>query len=400
MTVEELNSQRPAGTKSHRGRQWVVFGIVMVVVLGAIFALWWYGLIPARQQNQSAASSQEAPAPAATTVPVKQETLSATTSVDATLGYAGDYQVLGRSAQGGGTVTWLPDVGDVIKEGKPLYRVDGTPVPLLYGKMPAYRSLQIGDRGRDVHQLNEDLVALGYDDGGQLQADSHEYDDSTAAAVQAWQDDLGVDATGKLSLGSFVFLPTSLRVTNVAAEVGGPLGQSPVLTGTSTSHQVDVPLDVSLQSDVKTGDKVTITLPDGSTTSGDVTDVGTVATGTDSSSGSSDSSGSADSGSSGGDSGATIQVLVTPDQPDKLGRLDQAPVQVAIVTGRTPNALVVPLAALLARPGGSYAVEVVDGDNHHHLVTVDMGLVDDTDELVAVTGNGLKAGQNVVVPEA
>jgi multidrug efflux pump subunit AcrA (membrane-fusion protein) len=59
--------------------------------------------------------------------------------------------------------------------------------------------------------------------------------------------------------------------------------------------------------------------------------------------------------------------------------------------------LVVPQDALLAEPGGKYAVEVSSG-GRHHLVSVTPGLFDDAAGLVQVSGAGLAPGQRVVVP--
>jgi hypothetical protein len=62
------------------------------------------------------------------------------------------------------------------------------------------------------------------------------------------------------------------------------------------------------------------------------------------------------------------------------------------------GALVVPVTALLARSGGGYAVEVVGAGARNRLVPVSLGLFDDADGLVQVTGSRLTAGQGVVVP--
>jgi hypothetical protein len=63
-----------------------------------------------------------------------------------------------------------------------------------------------------------------------------------------------------------------------------------------------------------------------------------------------------------------------------------------------PNALVVPVDALLALAGGGYAVEVGGTNVAHHLVAVSLGIFDDAAGLVQVSGPGLTAGQQVVVP--
>ena len=53
---------------------------------------------------------------------------------------------------------------------------------------------------------------------------------------------------------------------------------------------------------------------------------------------------------------------------------------------------------LLARSDGGYAVEVARAGSRDHLVPVSLGLFDDAEGLVQVTGSGLAAGQEVVVP--
>ena len=130
---------------------------------------------------------------------------------------------------------------------------------------------------------------------------------------------------------------------------------------------------------MKTGDKVSVTMPDGTPTPGVISSVGKVASGTGSS--------------------ATITVDVRLLHPKAAGGLDQAPVTVEITTGSVKNALVVPVDALLARsPGGGYAVEVVGASGTHHLVPVSVGMFDNAAGLVQVSGPGLAVGQHVVVP--
>jgi hypothetical protein len=73
-------------------------------------------------------------------------------------------------------------------------------------------------------------------------------------------------------------------------------------------------------------------------------------------------------------------------------------VQVGITTATVRGALVVPVTALLARSVGGYAVEVVGTAARNHLVPVSLGLFDDAEGLVQVTGSGVAAGQEVVVP--
>lgn len=308
------------------------------------------------------------------TATVTRQDLSSQTQVPATLGYAGSYTVLSHAS---GTITALPAAGQVIRQGQVLFEADDTPVFLLYGQVPAYRDLAQGMSGPDVQQLNADLVALGYATSADLDPSSDYFGSATASALKQLQQHLGLRPTGTLPLGQAVFLPAAIRVTTVRATLGGSAG-GPVLQASSTTRVVTIALDAAQQSDVSVGDQVSITLPDGATTPGRVSSVGTVATSSASS--------------------PTITVLVRPTDPAATGRLDQAPVEVAITTASVKSALVVPVDALLAQPGGGYAVEETASGGTRHLVPVSLGLFDDSDGLVQVTGSGLAAGQHVVVP--
>jgi hypothetical protein len=68
---------------------------------------------------------------------------------------------LSAQTEGPATVA-LPAAGRVLRQGAGLYRVNAVPVILLYGRVPAWRTLSEGMTGADVTQLNTGLVALGY----------------------------------------------------------------------------------------------------------------------------------------------------------------------------------------------------------------------------------------------
>jgi hypothetical protein len=363
------------------------------------------GVVVMSSGKQATSAAQEPPP---NTVKVEKQELSAMASLSATLTYQASpdgspYSVINQAS---GTYTELPVPGQVISKGQVLYRVNDSPVVLLYGSTPAYRSLSAGASGADVAELNADLVGLGYATSAQLSATSSFFGSATASAVEKLQADLGVTQNGTLTLGQAVFEPTAVRVTILSAQLGGntQTGQT-VMQATSTIRQVQVALDASQQTDVAVGDTVTITLPNNQTTPGVVSSVGTVAScpstagsGGSSASSTSPGSGICSSDGSGGSTTPTITMDVTPSDPAATGTWDQAPIQVTITTARVPNALSVPVTALLAQSGGGYAVEVVGAGGTNHLVPVSLGLFDDADGLVQVTGSELAAGQKVVVP--
>jgi hypothetical protein len=310
--------------------------------------------------------------------PVTQGPLSAQTQVSATLGYAGSYSLVNHMP---GTYTSVPVGGQIYRQGQVLYQVDQTPVILLYGSVPLYRALSAGMTGTDVQQLNRDLVALGEATSSELDPGSDYFSSETGYALDKLQGSLGLTQTGSLQTDQAIFVPGAVRVTSVIAAVGGQAGPGgPVAQATSTVRQVTIALDATEQSEVKAGDKVMITLPDGQDTTGTVSSVGTVVT----------------PAAPGGTS--TVTVLVTPASSPSLGDLTQAPVEVSITTASVPDALAVPVDALLPTASGGYEVEEVSATGRHYLVPVTLGVSDQTNGQIQVSGPGLAAGQHVVVP--
>jgi hypothetical protein len=363
---------KPAQARLRGPRRRTVAVLVLVVLGAGAGAAWAAG---AFRSDDSSQAGPGAPPPA--TQPVVREDLSSQVPVSATLGYADSYTVRG---QGGGTLTWLPSAGQVIGQGQVLYRVDNaSPVVLLYGPVPAWRTLDEGLTGADVTQLNHDLVALGYASSSDISALGWDYFSwETASGVQRLESALGVSGPpGSLPLGSVVFEPGALRVSDVLGSLGAP-GLGPVLAATSDEHVVTIPLSTAQESEVAVGDAVTVTLPDNASTPGKISAVGTVASGTT--------------------SNATIQVTVTLTYPQVAGTLDQAPVTVYVTTASSPGpVLAVPVAALQAQSSGGYAVELAGAGNTRRLVPVTVGIFDDNSGLAEVAG-AVAPGDRVVVP--
>jgi peptidoglycan hydrolase-like protein with peptidoglycan-binding domain len=152
-----------------------------------------------------------------TTATVTRRTLTESSTVDGTLGYGTSLELYDRVS---GTFTWLPSVGATVSRGGTLWRVNNLPVVLMYGSVPAYRTLKEGvSDGPDVTQLNENLIDLGYDPYGAI-TDDEEFGEATAAAVRRWQKAEGLRETGEVELGRVVFAPGARRVTAVKVALG------------------------------------------------------------------------------------------------------------------------------------------------------------------------------------
>jgi hypothetical protein len=176
-------------------------GVVVAIVLGN------------RSPSRNGAGTAISATGAAT---VQRRDLIETDTESGTLSYAGSHTVYNRLP---GTITWIPTVGQLIKPGYVLYRVDNQPVLLLNGSTPAYRDLKSSDEaGPDVLELNTELVQLGYDPDGVVVDD--EWQAATTSGVKALQATWDQTQTGELKLGTVVFLPGPQLVSAVESTVG------------------------------------------------------------------------------------------------------------------------------------------------------------------------------------
>lgn len=260
---------------------------------------------------------------------------------------------------------------------------------VLYGDMPAYRTMEPGTSGDDVRQLQENLVDLGYLDREQLPADG-DFDEATAAAVQRWQQDVGhrVDATVSTADVLFVDGPVQIGTWSAGIEVGQDLPAGTTLASLTvietptggvmtTTQRIAANLPLSDRDLVREGITVNVELPDDTDVAGTVVAI--------------NPSPVADPATGENVVELTIQ-LHSPASALWIG----ASVVVEITETLIQDALVVPATALVALVEGGSAVEVLADDGRTRLIGVETGLFVDGD--VEVLSPEVVAGMRVVVP--
>lgn len=163
-----------------------------------------------------------------------------------------------------GTVTAIVTAGGPLAAGETVIRVDERPVVVLPGQVPAYRPLVLGASGADVAALNVYLASLGYD----VDASSGAFSTETAAAVEQWQETVGLPATGEVGMGDVVFVtPEALgtrpfRLADLS--VGMPLAAgSPLMVELEPLPRIEVLLGALPPAEIEVGTPVDLSLPTG-----------------------------------------------------------------------------------------------------------------------------------------
>ncbi|WP_433467662.1 peptidoglycan-binding protein [Spirillospora sp. CA-128828] len=311
------------------------------------------------------------------TTKVAKQTLSDAQTEDGQLGYG---PTLTATNQTKGTITKLPESGDVITRGHRLYEVDGDPVVLMYGSKPSYRPLQAGTEGSDVERFEKNLSALGYDG---FTVDD-EYTSDTAEAVREWQDDIGVAETGIVDVGRVAYANGPVRIESVAANPGEPAAPGKkMLEYTGTTQAVTVELDTADQRLAKKGARVEVTLPQNRTITAEIDEVTTVI----------------EPAEQGADPTTKVEVTIWLDSAKAkkaAAAYALASVDVEFTAGERKDVLTVPVSALVALSEGGFGVEVVKGATSSY-VAVETGMF--ADGKVEITGAGIAEGTLVGVPK-
>jgi peptidoglycan hydrolase-like protein with peptidoglycan-binding domain len=313
---------------------------------------------------------------------------------------AGSPLVVGRQAErkylisglSGATIDRQAAAGGKVTTGTVLFWSNGLPVIAVEGDAAATpvlsRALSVGVAdGIDVKLFEQTLEAGGFTADSTLVVDDH-FDTATATAAVAWLASLGVTAdpaTLAIPAGSFAVVPAGLSIGTALVPDGTVLASdSVVMSLTAPSRQVTTTAPIG-DATFALGAKIDVEFPDSTVQPGTVVNVGNVATNTSNTPGSTPS--------------VTITISVE-NIPTTVDTFVEVPVTLRVVSANVPQAIVVPVSALVALKEGGYAVEVVsgknpDGTNATKLVGVKPGLF--TNGFVQVEGS-LKPDTDVVVP--
>ncbi|OZG57473.1 peptidoglycan-binding protein [Bifidobacterium myosotis] len=354
------------------------------------------GHLSAQSVGQSAGSARASTRSSARKVDVTtlraQPVTSGVLNAEIRLGATLTYDTASDFAEATGIITQLPVAGKQIGTGEQVYEMDGVPVVLFHGERPFWRTLDTGvTDGPDVAQLEQNLAELGYFWGA---PDNH-FDGYTKEAVRQWQRwSLGLDgdvASGVFQPSSVAVAPAApIRIKTVAAKLGQTNVSPATYTGVTLHAQATI--TAGQAATFKAGDKAKVVLPDNTT-------LDTTLTAVDQGGQSSGASTGQSSGQSAGKDGQVTQPSVRIDFPDQTQVAKFGPTAVQIIV---PNAdasneetLIVPVTALIASAGDTYAVEVIRGDALER-VTVEIGLVANA-QVQILKADGLKVGDRVVI---
>jgi peptidoglycan hydrolase-like protein with peptidoglycan-binding domain len=234
--------------------------------------------------------------------------------------------------------------------------------------------------GPDVIQLETALETLGFDAAGSMVLDEF-FSVETYQAVLDFQKAVGLEQDGILNIGEVAFLPGSLQVKNQLESSGGFVGPgSDILEVSLSEKMVRMNLPASDQGILSVGDSVLIEMPDNSEVPGTVEFV----------------SQTAQAGLNEWDP-KTFEVQIEFDDPSVAEGLDEAPVDVIVVSDSVEDVMAVPISALLALLEGGYAVELDTGGGNIVLIGVEVGFFG-SNGLIQVISDQLQPGDRVIVP--
>ncbi|MFJ2293993.1 peptidoglycan-binding protein [Streptomyces sp. NPDC087894] len=204
------------------------------------------------------------------------------------------------------------------------------------------------------------------------------------SAIKRWQKSVDIEPTGVLESSDVVVTRSAVRVSEVSAQTGDAAAND-LLSVSATTKSVRIPVETLDLGTIKVGQKVTVMLPDGTETAGEVATIGTTI--------------KADQEGESGAGVTRINVTVSVDDAEAVKGIDAAPVQVRFEGEAKKGVLAVPVGALLALREGGYAVRLAGGRSAEgrsaggRLVPVDTGMF--ARGLVEISGEDIAEGMKV-----
>ncbi len=200
-----ITDQSAAPMVKRRGRVllWLLAATAVLALVGTVS---WLG--SRVESPASRAAKAGSPVPSLVTAKVDRRVLaeSVVTRGDVRPSGATTVTWTGGASTGAALVTGVPvQSGGQVVEGQVVVEVSGRPILAIAGTVPVYRDLRPGLSGKDVAQLQQALIRLGFTD-----ADSEgTYGPGTKAAVSGWYQRTGfqtpltsADATAQMTAAS------------------------------------------------------------------------------------------------------------------------------------------------------------------------------------------------------
>ena len=234
--------------------------------------------------------------------------------------------------------------------------------------------------GTDILQLEKALLALQYDADGKLEADGVFTLESIAAIIE-FQNAVALEVDGIIDIGEIVFLSGAARVTDQLTTEGNVVGAGSSVLDISFSPKVvrmDLPSDE--QGSLVSGSEVIVELPDQSKVPASVISVSNIA-----------------ENPTNGFGLATFDVVIELSDSQLALGLDEAPVEVIVVSDSVVGVMAVPVSALVALLEGGYAVELDTGNGTKRYVGVETGFFGENG-MIEIVSPELEPGDRVVIP--
>lgn len=274
--------------------------------------------------------------------------------------------------------------GDQVKPGQSVLEVDGRPVILLTGILPAYRDLRPGMTGPDVAQLQQALAQLSRPVSPDVKG---RFGAGTAAAVRDLYRHLGYTAGPGLPASEVVYAPAAdVRVQAVTVTVGDVITPDALTLSTG---------DLAVVSVLRPGEEGLVRPGMRADLYSEILDrrlAGSVREVT-----------AHPPGALSQDNGPGTKYAVIAAQGQMLREFVGQDIRVTLVSGESHGkVLVVPVSAVFSTADGHTSVRVTDDSDraaaHERTVDVRVGITaDGMAQVEPLSGGELSAGERVVV---